>query len=694
MKKVTIAIILASFFISTYSHVFAQSDIPFIISKGINKTNIYVRGNPVVVEEITVNIPSEGKVLVHFNGDCYPDNGDNITLAASDHPDWVTNDGNVNVFNEMGNFSHSRVYDVTPGNQTFYAIAENYTQQGGSGYTSIYASLTVEFFPNNSDAFISHTGINKTHIYVRGNPVVVEELTVNIPFEGKVLVHFNGSCHPDNGDNITLAASDHPDWVTNDGNVNVFNEMGNFSHSRVYDVTSGNHTFYAIAENYTLQGGDGYTSIYASLTVEYFPINNDALISHTGINKTHIYVRGNPVVVEELTVNIPFEGKVLVHFNGSCHPDNGDNITLAASDHPDWVTNDGNVNVFNEMGNFSHSRVYDVTPGNHTFYAIAENYTLQGGDGYTSIYASLTVEYFPSSYPVTFNVDISEATGFNPDNTDIYISADFAGWPQPGTDPSLIMTVTANPNIYTCTWEFPGGENQIQYKYFFVYDNIPSWEYGEWGGDPNRHEVFIGPTTVDDIWANQPRNVEFRVDLTGITFNPDTTDIYIAGTFGDWAMPGTVGYWKMDPLYDDLYHISKWIYSGEQQYKYFMVHNGTPSWDHGEWDGDPNRIANIVNDTIIEDIWGLITGIHDIAEIPLIDVYPNPCSSSIQIILDQVDLPVKKIGIYDVSGALVSRYEYINSRIITIDTDQLLTGLYFIVVSTKQGPKTAKFIKQ
>ena len=305
-----------------------------------------------------------------------------------------------------------------------------------------------------------------------------------------------------------------------------------------------------------------------------------------------------------------------------------------------------------------------------------------------------TVVSLMAQYTVTFFVDISDSTSFNPDITDIYISSDFAGWPMPGSNPLLIMNVTEDPNVYVFTHIFPEGENVIQYKYFFVYDGIPTWDYGEWNGDPNRNAAFIGSTILDNTFAAQPIFVSFQIDMTGIIFDPDTTDIYISGTFADSAQPGTLDYWKMsDPLLE-TYELNRWIYSGEQQYKYYIVNHGIPSWEHSEWQGYPNRIVNIVNDTVILDYWGIITLINNIPEVPIGNIYPNPCYSSISITLFENGPVVNKIEVRNATGILVSRVEYIDSQTITMETDMLSSGIYFIVLYTNQGVKTAKFIKE
>jgi hypothetical protein len=196
----------------------------------------------------------------------------------------------------------------------------------------------------------------------------------------------------------------------NDGAVSVKatdanNRRTPFSHTRVYPITAGYHIYFAVAENIGGYIGSGIASIYASLSVEYFPdIGGQAFVKHQGIAEYNINVRGNPVVVGQVNITAPLPGQVWVQFDGHCYSDVGDRITLAASSSPDFRGggNDGIVLVEatnSDLRNdsFSHSRVYLVPAGSHDLYALAENYVETAGNGEASIYASLTVEFFPGS---------------------------------------------------------------------------------------------------------------------------------------------------------------------------------------------------------------------------------------------------------------------------------------------------------
>jgi hypothetical protein len=179
------------------------------------------------------------------------------------------------------------MYPVPAGTHTFYAVARNYVETDGNGIASIYGSLTVEFYPDLAgNAFAKHAGISETNINVHGGPVPVGHINVYAPVEGLALVHFDGTVISDVGDRIVLAASNAQNWSPNDGNVgleaaNADQNRNSFSHSRVYEVPAGSHDFYAVAQNYVETAGNGIASIYASLTVEFFPISGSDVLSYS-----------------------------------------------------------------------------------------------------------------------------------------------------------------------------------------------------------------------------------------------------------------------------------------------------------------------------------------------------------------------------------------------------------------------------
>jgi hypothetical protein len=429
--------LLLSFFIFAFLPNLVSAA-PIIKHLGISKTSLDVSSNT-VVGELTIEPTEAGKVIVRFDGNCWSSPGDAIILAASDAPSWGTNDENVavealNSDIRINSFSHTRVYNVTAGAQTFYAVAHNYVETDGDGTASIYGSLTVEFIPN-GDNFVRSIGISETSIDLN-SLTVLGEISMNPSTAGKVIVRFDGHCYTSPGDMIVLAASDAPSWSINDGNVGVEAIDGDinhrtFSHTRVYDVAAGSQKFYAVAQNYVETAGDGIASIYGTLTVEFVPAGGK-IIGFAGIGESGIDV-SNATPFAEITIEPPVDGRVIVTFDGQCLSSPGDLIVLAASDALSWTSNDGNVGVeaidadLNTNG-FSHTRAYDVAAGTHTFYAVVQNYVELDGDGTASVYGSLTAKFVPQDpalavddvfrneyniYPIPAN-DVLNVEGLSP----------------------------------------------------------------------------------------------------------------------------------------------------------------------------------------------------------------------------------------------------------------------------------------
>ncbi|HNR69038.1 MAG TPA: T9SS type A sorting domain-containing protein [bacterium] len=256
--------------------------LPFVRHTGIQQSEINVRGSDVVVAQLTISPAVAGFAVVRFDGYCLSDPGDLIVVAASDKPSWSANGGNVGLkaFNadiNRNSFSHSRGYEITAGSHTFYAVARNYVDLGGSGKVSIYGSLTVEFFPKKGlDASAAVVAVNQTNLDVRTKTQTLTNYSLTPGVAGMVMIHFDGQCWSHPGDRIVLAASNTTNWGANDGNVsvqahNASLEVNPFSHTRVYDVAAGGHSFWALANNYVNISGPGTASIYGNFTVEFFP---------------------------------------------------------------------------------------------------------------------------------------------------------------------------------------------------------------------------------------------------------------------------------------------------------------------------------------------------------------------------------------------------------------------------------------
>ncbi|MEL7531950.1 MAG: T9SS type A sorting domain-containing protein [Bacteroidota bacterium] len=385
-----------------------------VYHQGIAQTNVNFRGGPVTLAQQDITTSEAGTVVVRFDGYGLVDIGDRLIVAASNTADWGVNSGNVGLeaYNSDQNrrpFSHTRTYTVGAGNHSFYAVGENWVEQDGSGVASVYGSLTVKFYPNSGTmAKVASVEIEQSGVNVRAATTSLASLDINAPIAGTVVLNFDGSCISSPGDRILLAANEAVAWQSNNGQCSVEaydNDLNasSFSHSRAYPVSAGTHTFYAVAQNYVETAGTGDISVYGNFTAEFFPDTiGDASSQMAPIVSTNTAMRGAPISLNSLSFDVPAAGKVLVHFNGYGIPDVGDRMILAASNQADWSVNDGQVGIeavdgdLNRMA-FSHSRMYDVTPGTQTFYAVAENYVETEGSGSGSVYANLTYQYFPNT---------------------------------------------------------------------------------------------------------------------------------------------------------------------------------------------------------------------------------------------------------------------------------------------------------
>jgi len=319
-----------------------------------------------------------------------------------------------------------------------------------------------------------------------------------------------------------------------------------------------------------------------------------------------------------------------------------------------------------------------------------------------SFVAVIMAAFVMGQYNVTFNVDVTGIVGFDPATTDVYMSGEFiGGWDQPGTNPNFMMTDGDADLIYTLVVEFADGEHVGPYKYFLVYNDTPSWDNGEWNGDPNREAVVKGEITFNQVFGDKPFGVAFTVDMSNATvFDPVTDKVYMAGNFtnyaGDWNQPGTVAFLMMEPIVGNEMFYTKTLLLNprEYMYKYFRVINDEPSWDNGEWTGDPNRTVMVDTTMNVDNLWNSLANINEFDGEVLEAVYPNPCQSYINIGLNG-QAGIEKIQVINSLGAVVRSIPGVPFlKELRIETGDLNNGVYFITVHSDNGVQTARFIKE
>lgn len=115
---------------------------------------------------------------------------------------------------------------------------------------------------------------------------------------------------------------------------------------------------------------------------------------------------------------------------------------------------------------------------------------------------------------------------------------------------------------------------------------------------------------------------------------------------------------------------------------------GTTASANGDGDviGNPNEVP---------DLWlvKLNAGVLNTSEMPSaikneVQIYPNPATE--RIFIDS-EISVDRISIYTASGKLMSEYVSADAPIITKD---LIPGVYFVHIRTKDGIRIKKLIKK
>jgi len=130
------------------------NQMPGVNEVGISHSSFAVTTSFANVATVSITAPTAGYVVVRFDGNAYvPVSGNFINLAASDTSNALgsigAGDQIVHIVPETASltlpFSHTRVYPVTAGAHSYYAVVA-----GTAGTDKIYGTLTVEFFPNSN----------------------------------------------------------------------------------------------------------------------------------------------------------------------------------------------------------------------------------------------------------------------------------------------------------------------------------------------------------------------------------------------------------------------------------------------------------------------------------------------------------------------------------------------------------------
>jgi len=191
-------------------------------------------------------------------------------------------------------------------------------------------------------------------------------------------------------------------------------------------------------------------------------------------------------------------------------------------------------------------------------------------------------------------------------------------------------------------------------------------------------EVQITPTPFYDV--------TFLVNMNQADgFEAGVTEVYMAGNFPgwDWQAPGTLPEQQMENT-DNVFIFTKTLSlpEGVYNYKYF----DGPSFDNGEWAGEPNREVTVTEDMTVEDVFGEQPTAVDEFTVENLIIFPNPAQNELNI---TAETTISEVMIYDITGQRVYSNSVENNNL-RIDLSDFNNGMYLLHVITSQGIQTQK----
>ena len=113
------------------------------------------------------------------------------------------------------------------------------------------------------------------------------------------------------------------------------------------------------------------------------------------------------------------------------------------------------------------------------------------------------ISYSVGDGVATFTVDMTDVSGFDPEDHSVFITGSHLDWPEPGTDPErqeMVLMVDENTEIPVAV---PTNTGDIEYKYFsdFVAEG---WGGGEWDAGANRTATLSAGAEIADVWGDEP----------------------------------------------------------------------------------------------------------------------------------------------------------------------------------------------
>ncbi|MFZ1705647.1 MAG: T9SS type A sorting domain-containing protein [Saprospiraceae bacterium] len=285
-----------------------------------------------------IEVPQEGHVIARIEGNCLASNADKITIAVSNSNDWQSNYGNYGVLSydsihTTHFFMHTMVYEVEPGNHSFYALMHNWVSRKGSGIASIKGKMILEYIPKESgeDIVIDHQ-VTLTPAHLNQNEKVLDSIEFDLEQITPMILSANFSIYSlkDQSLEISLQYSDIsgankktiPFHFVDD------DKLPCYSLSDIALFPKGKNLVYLVGKRIVLDSSYAenglYMTFFASPLEENgkpFPFINEPITS--SFSST-----GSKVSLVDLEWEIPSKGQLYILSSGYCEGEIGDKLDL------------------------------------------------------------------------------------------------------------------------------------------------------------------------------------------------------------------------------------------------------------------------------------------------------------------------------------------------------------------------------
>ncbi len=384
---------------------FAQND---FWQKDIEIINANLRTpKSVVLGELEVDAPSDGYVIVKFEGNVWSSAFDRIVLAASDAESWFSNDGNIGVdaydsTHIINYFSHSRLYPVSKGLKKFYAVGQNFVDLGGNGRATIKGRLTVEFIASSANnQVVKAKGSIIYPVLLSSKEKRIDSLSIQNKEEGKLIVIVDGVCNGDTKEELLLSSSLDGQWNQENENITMIQNVSYntqlFEYCKIYDVTPGTQNVYLLSKK--LKGDSTYdrNGFIYNFNLQFIPNDRKDFTVHHQEIAHELKKNDANKTCGELIIPSKDKGKALVTFIGNSQSALDDILSLTLINSTKGFSDSTKILA---QPNVSHNNyvfyqinaILDLEEGQNSFKIIGDFEPNSSGNGSASIYGTLIVK--------------------------------------------------------------------------------------------------------------------------------------------------------------------------------------------------------------------------------------------------------------------------------------------------------------